>query len=254
MRLRVVLLAAVLASPARAEADYCDKMLEYIVRSYVSEATRKDFGGGARAAAYDSLCATFEKAAKEKDKARREAFEAVGGEGKYGQAKFDKLKTAYCTLAKSITSEQAAYRKTANALRPEAMTEWKRCTEAAKGKYGPPMEVEQIDDFILSVTLKPTEHDLRTVRVTFDGFHKCSGFVEWNKASEKPTLFEIPVLPRNRETDLACFREAKKPPCGTEAAGPAHLTLEFEDGGRKVKHRFDMVRVMSTQCPLPGSP
>jgi len=36
MRLRVVLLAAALASPARAELGFCDKMLEYIVRSYVS--------------------------------------------------------------------------------------------------------------------------------------------------------------------------------------------------------------------------
>jgi hypothetical protein len=254
MRLRVVLLAAALASPARAELGFCDKMLEYIVRSYVSEATRKDFGRGARVAAYDSLCATIEKAAKGKDADRRQAFEAVGGEGKYDPAKFDKLKRAYCTLTKNITDQQAAYQKTASALKPKAMTEWKHCTEAAKGKYGPPMEVEQIDDFILSFTLKPEEHDLRSVRVTFDGFHRCSGFLQWNKATDKATLFEIPVLPRNRETDLACFREARKPPCGTEAAGPAHLTLEFEDGGRKVKHQFDMVRVMSTECPLPGSP
>jgi hypothetical protein len=254
MRLRVVLLAAVVASPARAELGFCDKMLEYIVRSYVSETTRKDFGRGARAAAYDSLCPTFEKAAKGKDADRRQAFEAVGGEGKYDQAKFDKLKRAYCTLTKSIADEQAPYQKTASALKPKAMIEWKHCTEAAKGKYGPPIEVEQIDDFILSFTLKPAERDLRSVRVTFDGFRKCSGFLQWNNASEKATLVEIPVLPRNREADLACFREAKKPPCGTEAAGPAHLTLEFEDGGRKVKHQFDLVRVMSTECPLPGSP
>ncbi|MFL5430905.1 MAG: hypothetical protein ACJ79M_14900 [Myxococcales bacterium] len=254
MRLRVVLLAAVLTSPARADLGFCDKMLEYIVRSYVSEATRKDFGMGARAAAYDSLCPMFQKAAKGKDADRRQAFEAVGGEGKYDSAKFDKLKKAYCTLARSIAEEQAAYQKTASALKPKAMTEWKHCTEAEKGEYGPPMEIEQIDDFILSFTLKPGERDLRSVRIKFDGFRKCSGFLQWNKPSEKGTLVEVPVLPKGREADLACFREAKKPPCGTEAAGPAHLTLEFEDGGRKVKHQFDLVRVMSTQCPLPASP
>jgi hypothetical protein len=251
MRFSLVLIAAMVAGPARADdLGPCDKILEYVVRSYVSEATRKDFGRGSRVQAYQTLCSEFQKASKDASQARR-MYQTVGGEGAYEKSKFDKLKKAYCTLDKNITSDQAVYRKTAAALKPKGLTEWQRCTEAEKGKYGPPMEVEQIDDFIVSFTLKPQDRELRSVRVDLQGFSKCSGFVERHDLGNPASHFEIPVLPKNAEADLACFRQAKKVPCETESAVPASLKLEFEDGGKKIKHEFDMVRVMSTECPLP---
>lgn len=253
MRLCVLLAATVAAGTARADLGPCDKLLEEGIRSYVSEAARKDF----RRAAYGSLCSTFEKASKDATRAAaRSVYEMVGGEGEWDRAKFDGLTAAYCTLGKSFAANLQLYRKTAGSLSPEAVKAWKRCSDAAKGKYGPAMEVEQVDDYALSFTLRPVAHDLSSIRVTVDGFDKCAGFVQGAEPRGGSARFDVPFLGRNREHDLACFRRlAKNPPCGTEAALPASLTLELEDGsGVKLVHHFKMARVMSWECPLPTSP
>jgi hypothetical protein len=253
MRFSVALVAAVVAGTARADIGPCDKLLEQGIRSYISDAVQKDF----RRAAYESLCSTFERASKDASHAAaKELYTMIAGEVEYDRVKFDKLKTAYCTLGKSFAANLPLYRKTAGSLSPEALKAWKRCIDAGKGKHGPAIEVEQIDDYALSFTLRPTVHDLRSVRVTVDGFDKCAGFVQGAEPRGGSARFDVPVLARNKEHDLACFRKvAKRPPCGTEAAVPASLTLELHDGsGVRMKLHFEMARVMSWECPLPASP
>ncbi|HEY6006214.1 MAG TPA: hypothetical protein VIV57_25265 [Anaeromyxobacter sp.] len=253
MRFGALLVATVLAAPARADVGPCDKLLEQGIRSYVSESTRNDY----RRAAYESLCATLERASKDstRDEAKR-IFPEVVGEGEYDRVKLDGLRTAYCTLGKSLGANQRLYRKAAGTLRPRAVEAWRRCLDAAAGKYGPPIEIEQIDDYALSFTLRPAAHDLRSVRITMEGFDRCVGFVRGADPNGASVQLDIPVLARNKEHDLACFRRvAKKPPCGTEAAAPASLTIRFDGGnGRSFEHRFELARVMSWECPLPASP
>lgn len=172
MRFGALLVATVLAAPARADVGPCDKLLEQGIRSYVSESTRNDF----RRAAYESLCATLERASKDstRDEAKR-IFPKVVAEGEYDRVKLDGLRTAYCTLGKSLGANQRLYRKAAGTLRPRAVEAWRRCLDAAAGKYGPPIEIEQIDDYALSFTLRPAAHDLRSVRITMEGFDRCVG-------------------------------------------------------------------------------
>jgi hypothetical protein len=253
MRLGAALVAAAVAGSARADLGPCDKLLEQGIRSYVSAAARKDFPR----AAYPSLCSAFEKASKDPAHASaRAAWEAVGGERERDRLELGRLKTAYCTLGKPFAAHVPLYRKTAAALSPGSVKAWQLCTDAAKGKYGPAMEVEQIDDYALSFTLRPTASELRSVQVTVEGFDKCAGFVQGAEPRGGPARFDVPVLAKGREHDLACFRKlARKPPCGAEAAVPASLALEFEDGsGRRFTHRFEMGRVMSWECPPPGAP
>jgi hypothetical protein len=258
MRLAVLLLAALSAGQARAapavDPTFCDKLLEEGVRSYVSGATRNGF----RRAVYPSLCSTFERARRDTtEAAAREAYALVGGEGEYDSDRFDKLKTAYCTLEKRLAANRPMFEKVTGALNPQALQAWRRCTDASLGRYGPALEVEQIDEYTLSFTLQPAAYDLRSVQVTLDGFDWCSGFIQ---GSARPkggaARFEIPILARNKEHDLACYRKvARKAPCGTEAAAPASLKLEFEGGkAARVTHHFEMARVMSPECAPPPSP
>jgi hypothetical protein len=249
-RVGAALVAILLAVDARAfDPDFCDKVLEEGVRSFVADATAKGFGR----ATYESLCAVFEKAAEDPTGAgAAKAFEQVGGVGAFERARFDGLKTAYCTLAKRLQTSRELYRETAAAVSPEAVRAWKRCTDAASGKYGPAMEIEEIDDASLSFTIQPVRYDLRRVRVTVAGFERCTGFVAARPGGAS-ARFEVPVLGKGKEHDLACFRlHAKRPPCGSEEAMPASLTLDLEDGrGHRFEHRFSMARVMSRACPLP---
>jgi hypothetical protein len=252
MRLGFVLVAAMAAGPARAELGPCDKLLEHAVRSYVGEAARKDFPR----MAYPSICAAFESASKDRTRdAERKSWGLVGGEGEYDRAKFDGLKTGYCTLGKSLLSNVPLYRTAAGALEPRSMKAWKRCVDAADGKYGPPLDVEQIDEYALSFTLRPAASDVRGGRVTVQGFEKCRAFSARFEPKGRKARFEVPALAKGKEHDLVCFRKvAKKPPCGTELAMPASLTLELEDArGVRIQHRFRMARVMSRECPPPAS-
>jgi hypothetical protein len=251
LRLGAVIAAAALAGFARADIGPCDKLLEHGIRSYVSEAARNDF----RRSDYGTVCAAFEKASRDKTHATAKAlYEQVGGEGDFDPRKFGRLTSAYCTLGKTFAANLPLYRKTAGSLWPESVEAWRRCSEAAKGKHGPAMEVEQIDDYTLSFTLHPTARDLLSVKVTMEGFDKCSGFVQDARPQGAPAQFDVPVLVKDRVHDLACFRRiARKPPCGTEATAPATFRIDFEDGeGKRFTHRFRMARVMSWECPLPA--
>lgn len=259
MRLGVVLLAALSAAPASAapavDPTFCDKLLEEGVRSFVGEATRNGF----RRAVYRTLCATFERARQDStEAAAREAYALVGGEGEYDRGRFDKLTTAYCTLEKRLADHRPLFEKSAGEVNPRALQAWRRCTDASRGRYGPAIEVEQIDELTLSFTLQPAAYDLRSVHVTIAGFEWCSGFTQGSARPKDGAAarFDLPVLPKNREHDLACFRKvAKQAACGTEAAAPASLELEFEGAkGARVTHRFELGRVMSSACAPPRSP
>jgi hypothetical protein len=257
MRLGVTLSLFLAAGTARGDlVGPCDKLLVNGIRAHVAEATQKGFWR----ASYEPLCAAFERASRDATgAAAREAWAAVGGEGEYDRARFDKLKTAYCALSRSVAADRQAYREAAIGLAPQAVKQWERCDAAVNGKYGPPMEVEQLDELTLSVSLKPAARDLRSVRVVLEGFDWCSGALDGTRPGGVPARVEIPILARNRDHDIACFRRVdRNAPCGSLVAPPASLRIEFRDGdgegdAARREHTFQLARVMA-QCPVPPLP
>ena len=251
MRLTVIVVATLLAGPARAGVGPCDRLLEQGIRSYVGETTEKGFARNA----YALLCAAFERASEDKTgAATKEAYAMVGGVGEFDEARFGKLKSAYCTLSKGRQDQQEGLLEAARALRPDAVKAWQRCVDAGKGKYGPAFEVEQADDLTLSVRFDPVR-DMRSVQITLDGFMRCSGVLGDHKLVEgAPTSVSIPVLAKNKVQDFACFRRMMRDaPCGTQMVVPASMRIRFEDGKGRIDHHFTMSRVMSG-CPLPPQP
>jgi hypothetical protein len=188
--------------------------------------------------------------------APKEAYAVLGGEGEYDRGRLDGLRTAYCALAADVAASRAHYEEAARALNPGALKAWRRCADAAAGRYGPPMEIEQIDAYSMSFGFLALPYDLRSVRVTIQGFDRCTGFVRGAGEKGRPTRLEAAVLPKGQTPEVGCFRRAARDArCGSEVAAPASLDVEFEGAnGKRVQHRFELGRVMSPRCEPPPAP
>lgn len=248
----LVLVAAVAAGPTAVELG-CDRLLEQGLHAWIGNAARKDFAP----AAYAQVCAALEKASRDATgAAAKETYALLGGEGEYDAARLLGLRTAYCTLASDVAASRARYEEAARALAPRALEAWRRCASAAAGRYGPPIEIEQIDAYTLSFAFPALPYDLRSVRVTIQGFERCAGFVRGAGEKGRPTRLDAAVLAKGQDPEVGCFRRAASDaPCGSEIAGPASLHLQFEGAsGKRVEHRFDLGRVMSRRCEPPPAP
>lgn len=252
MPVGLILLAAVAAGPTAAELG-CDKLLEQGLHAWIGNAARKDFAP----AAYAQVCATLERASRDATgAAAKDTYALLGGEGGYDRAKLDGLRTAYCALAVDVAANRARYEKAARALNAGALKAWRRCVDAAAGRYGPPIEIEQIDAYTMSFGFPSLPYDLRSVRVRIRGFDRCAGFVRGAGEKDRPTLLAAAVLAKGQDPEVGCFRRAAPDaPCGNEVAAPASLEVEFEGAkGRRVEHRFELGRVMSRRCDPPTAP
>lgn len=252
MPVGLVLLAAVAAGPTAAQLG-CDKLLEQGLHAWIGNAVPKDFAP----AAYAQVCATLEKASRDATgAAAKETYAHLGGEGEYDRARLDGLRTAYCALAADVAASRARYEEAARALNPGALKAWRRCADAAAGKYGPSIEIEQIDAHTMSFGFPALPYDLRSVRVTIQGFDRCAGFVRGAGEKGRPTRLEAAVLAKGQDHEVGCFRRAAgDAPCGSEVAAPASLDVEFEGAkGQRVEHRFELGRVMSRRCAPPPAP
>jgi hypothetical protein len=252
MPVGLMLLAAFAAGPTAAELG-CDRLLEQGLHAWIGNATRKDFAP----AAYALVCAMLEKVSRDATgAAAKETYALLGGEGEYDRARLDGLRTAYCALAEEVAANRARYERATRALNPRALKAWRRCADAAAGRYGPPIEIEQIDAYTMSFGFPGLPYDLRSVRVRIQGFDRCSGFVRGAGEKGRPTLLETAVLAKGQDPELGCFRRsAPDAPCESEVAAPATLDVEFVDAkGQKVEHRFELGRVMSRRCAPPAAP
>jgi hypothetical protein len=252
MPVGLMLLAAIAAGPTAAQLG-CDRLLEQGLHAWIGNATRKDFAP----AAYAQICATLEKASRDATgAAAKDTYVLLGGEGEYDRAKLDGLRTAYCALAGDVAANRARYEKAAHTLNPSALKAWRRCADAAAGRYGPPIEIEQIDAYTMSFGFPSLPYDLRSVRVRIQGFDRCAGFVRGAGEKGRPTLLEAAVLAKGQDPEVGCFRRAASDaPCGDEVAAAASLDVEFEAAkGQRVEHRFELGRVMSRRCAPPPAP
>lgn len=247
----LMLLAAVAAAPTTEQLG-CDRLLEQGLHAWIGNAARKDFAP----AAYAQVCAALEWASRgTTGAAAKGTYAALGGEGGYDRVRLDGLRTAYCALAGDLGASRARYEEAARALDPGALKAWRRCADAAAGTYGPPIEIEQIDAYTMSFGFPDLPYDLRSVRVTIQGFDRCAGFVRGAGEKGRPTQLEAAVLAKGQAPEVGCFRRvAPDAPCGSEVAAPATLTVQFEAKGQNVEHRFELGRVMSRRCEPPPPP